>query len=383
LPSALETKITEIEEALKSYVSLLQEKNTNATCDSSCLTLDHYGCSGFTKKPESLKSLKNFGPGDGCRSCANEERQLVVDGSSYFTSAPLSKGYLFTKNRVSSFVAADVCFSYSTLNSKIALDSKKSLDNEDPASWRYIGFPSSVFRTFPAIVKTSCDTYDPRIRNWYLAATSTPKDVVIIIDASGSMARDGPAREKLMRETAQIIVDSLSPNDYFNVVTYSTEANFLDLDKKYLIPATAENKKKFKKMIANLGAKGDTNIVDGLELGLQAFKNKIPFSDEKPTSNCRKSAVFLTDGAKDPSQTKEMVLDAASKFQEEGIAVFTYSIGKSAYHFSARDYSCAAGGFWGPITEFGNIRSQLSNFFMYFEIQSSARATEPTIVWSE
>merc|ERR1719149_215764 len=32
-----------------------------------------------------------------------------------------------------------------------------------------------------------CDAYDPRYRPWYAAAASGPKDVVLVIDTSGSM----------------------------------------------------------------------------------------------------------------------------------------------------------------------------------------------------
>jgi hypothetical protein len=35
------------------------------------------------------------------------------------------------------------------------------------------------------------DDYDPRMRPWYIAATSGPKNVVIIIDGSSSMKKNG------------------------------------------------------------------------------------------------------------------------------------------------------------------------------------------------
>lgn len=53
--------------------------------------------------------------------------------------------------------------------------------------WQYFGSTAGVFRLFPG---SEWDTnfagfyndYDPRLRPWYIAATSGPKDVVIVLD---------------------------------------------------------------------------------------------------------------------------------------------------------------------------------------------------------
>lgn len=53
--------------------------------------------------------------------------------------------------------------------------------------WQYYGSTAGVFRLFPG---REWDTnfagfyndYDPRLRPWYIAATSGPKDVVIVLD---------------------------------------------------------------------------------------------------------------------------------------------------------------------------------------------------------
>ena len=41
-------------------------------------------------------------------------------------------------------------------------------------------------------------SYDPRFRPWYVSAASGPKDIVIVLDVSGSM--DGNGRLKLLKE---------------------------------------------------------------------------------------------------------------------------------------------------------------------------------------
>ncbi len=52
----------------------------------------------------------------------------------------------------------------------------------------YIGAHNGVFRIFPARQAAVCDAYDNRKRPWYIAASSGPKDLIIILDISGSMS---------------------------------------------------------------------------------------------------------------------------------------------------------------------------------------------------
>ena len=61
--------------------------------------------------------------------------------------------------------------------------------------WQYFGSEEGLVRLYPG---REWDTnfvgfyndYDPRVRPWYIAATSGPKDVVIILDCRYSTARE-------------------------------------------------------------------------------------------------------------------------------------------------------------------------------------------------
>jgi Mg-chelatase subunit ChlD len=55
-----------------------------------------------------------------------------------------------------------------------------------------------MWRLYPADRQETCYTFDPRVRPWYVAATSGPKDVIIVIDKSGSM--DAHSRWRLTKE---------------------------------------------------------------------------------------------------------------------------------------------------------------------------------------
>ena len=54
----------------------------------------------------------------------------------------------------------------------------------------YFGGHNGAFRIYPARHSETCGSYDTRERPWYVAASSGPKDVVLVLDTSGSMASE-------------------------------------------------------------------------------------------------------------------------------------------------------------------------------------------------
>lgn len=53
----------------------------------------------------------------------------------------------------------------------------------------------------------------------YIQAATSPKDIVILMDASGSMTG---LRMEIARHTVRVIIKTLSDDDFFNVIVVNT-----------------------------------------------------------------------------------------------------------------------------------------------------------------
>lgn len=102
----------------------------------------------------------------------------------------------------------------------------------DPSlSWQFFGSSTGFLRRYPGIswppedLSTLQDSqavvrrpYDFRSSAWYVGAATSPKDIAILLDASGSMAGH---RANLARATVEAILDTLTDNDFVNIFRFS------------------------------------------------------------------------------------------------------------------------------------------------------------------
>lgn len=83
------------------------------------------------------------------------------------------------------------------------------------------------------------DWYDARMRPWYVGAATSPKDVVILVDNSGSIKMTEP--NSLTQLVVRNLLDTLGPDDFVNVLLFQEEVHALvpGMDDK-LVPVGIE-----------------------------------------------------------------------------------------------------------------------------------------------
>ena len=107
------------------------------------------------------------------------------------------------------------------------------------------------------------------------------KDIVFVLDTSGSMAEEG----KMEKARAALLfgIRTLRDGDKFNVVSFAGEERLMERE---LITANAAGKKRAEEFIAKLRPTGGTNINDSLIASMKQFDKS-----DRP-----KMLVFMTDG---------------------------------------------------------------------------------------
>lgn len=95
--------------------------------------------------------------------------------------------------------------------------------NDPSLSWQFFGSSTGFMRQFPASKwkkDETVDLYDCRLRSWYMEAATSPKDVIILMDTSGSMLGQ---RLDISKHVVNTILDTLGTNDFVNILTFDKE----------------------------------------------------------------------------------------------------------------------------------------------------------------
>ena len=138
-----------------------------------------------------------------------------------------------------------------------------------------------------------------------------PKDVVFVVDTSGSMA--GPKLQQA-KKALEFCVENLNNEDRFEIVRFSTEAEPLF---GKLVDADPEHRKRASNFIADLKPIGGTAIADALQSALKARTEKT----ERPFL-----IIFLTDGL--PTVGTRNPDEIVAEVKKAGSArIFSFGIG--------------------------------------------------------
>ncbi|NWR16528.1 CA2D4 protein, partial [Emberiza fucata] len=94
-----------------------------------------------------------------------------------------------------------------------------NFERDPTLTWQYFGSSTGFFRLYPGIKwlpdENGVISFDCRNRGWYIQAATSPKDIVIIVDVSGSMKG---LRMTIAKHTIVTILDTLGENDFVNII---------------------------------------------------------------------------------------------------------------------------------------------------------------------
>ncbi|XP_074645886.1 voltage-dependent calcium channel subunit alpha-2/delta-3-like [Tubulanus polymorphus] len=239
--------------------------------------------------------------------------------------------------------------------------------NDPGLSWQYFGSASGFFRIYPGMKwhYADIDLYDARMQPWYIEAATSPKDVVLIVDSSGSMTG---LRLEIAKATVRKILDTLSDNDYFNIIAFNKTYHYIDpCAKDRLIPATPDNKLRVKGNLDNIWTCDMANWEEAIS---QAYELLMAAKGKPDSANCNQAIMIITDGAPD-SFASTFEKYTLNKPENKKIRVFTYLIGREVNAVDIRNVrwmACKHKGFYTHISTLADVEENVQYYFQRLAI---------------
>nr|XP_019926041.2 VWFA and cache domain-containing protein 1 isoform X1 [Crassostrea gigas] len=203
-------------------------------------------------------------------------------------------------------------------STKVLEAMKKNL-NVKHLQFQYIGLKSGLYINYPATKLTDCDTYDPRFRPYYVSTTtSTPRDVVVVVETSASIRGEYLFEAK---HAALTVMESMGVNDRFGLVVFNDIAKTLvGCYENQLVPVTSATKKSMREFLTSQIGEGGANYAAALRKAFMFFKS----STEGLTRD--QILLFVTDGGNSGGNPLEVIRDENQALQNR-VLINTYGLG--------------------------------------------------------
>ena len=167
---------------------------------------------------------------------------------------------------------------------------------------------------------------------------SLPRELILVIDTSGSMAGDSIVQAK---NALLYALNGLKPEDRFNIIEFNSELSQLSA---IPLAATSSNLSRARQFVSRLQADGGTEMA----LALDAALPKSMANEATESSQPLRQVIFMTDG----SVGNEQALFDLIRYQIGESRLFTVGIGSAPNsHFMQRAAELGRGTF----TYIGNV----------------------------
>ena len=177
------------------------------------------------------------------------------------------------------------------------------------------------------------------------------KDVVFVVDTSGSMADEGKMEKA--RSALLYGVNILRPQDRFNVISFAGEEHLMEVG---LIPADEKGRQRGAAFVKALKPVGGTNINQSLLASLRQFSDT---DRERP-----KIIVFMTDGLPTVDETRvPNIVENVRKATKPGVRLFTFGVGYNVNTALLDKLAAENGGVADYVEPKEDLEVKVSNFF--------------------
>ncbi|XP_070491988.1 voltage-dependent calcium channel subunit alpha-2/delta-3 isoform X2 [Chironomus tepperi] len=246
--------------------------------------------------------------------------------------------------------------------------------------WQYFCSSTGFLRQFPATKWKfdPVDLYDCRMRHWYIGAANSQKDVVILIDNSGSMTGQ---KKDIARHIVENILDTLTPNDFVNIFTFSNEIrDVIECFGDTLVQANSANIRIMKEALHHI----ETNELANFSAAFtRAFDTLTEYRDSRDGANCNQAIMLISDGLPIPVDDVFEVYNWKDKPMIP-VRVFTYLIGREVPDVTnIKNMACDNRGYYVHLSTLAEVREQVLQYIPVMARPLVLNRTDHPIVWSQ
>ncbi|KAK9744952.1 Cache domain [Popillia japonica] len=168
-------------------------------------------------------------------------RELQMEYKPHFDEY-VNLDFSVIRSTVSVYVRDNIVLNNIRWSEPLDLTFKCNARKDPTLIWQYFASSSGFMRMYPAMKwpdELYNKTYDHRTRSWYTESMTSPKDMIILLDRSGSMTG---RRRIISRQIVHDILDTLADNDYVNVFTFANSTEpLITCFNDTLVQANEEN----------------------------------------------------------------------------------------------------------------------------------------------
>ncbi|XP_028032145.1 uncharacterized protein LOC114244507 [Bombyx mandarina] len=157
-------------------------------------------------------------------------------------------------------------------------------------------YPAALWDDMHQLKLNTDDVYDCRLRSWYVSAGGAPRDVLVLLDASGSM--NGSSNQVIAEEFTLALLSALTDDDQVNVLYFNEKVNSLiQCFNQKMVPANHVNSAAMMEELREYTKVNETKVDYALKYAIKLLRKQRLIRD-RPKS-CQQAIVLLTDSMYD------------------------------------------------------------------------------------
>merc|ERR1712079_538948 len=290
--------------------------------------------------------------------------RMVLTANNHFDGIPVNTSFSTVHVPTNVFDGEPKVINAIDWSRKLDETFKDNYEKDPSLSWQYFGSSTGFLRQYPAMKwledsEADPDMYDARMRDWYIKAAASPKDIVILLDTSGSMTG---LRKEIAKHVVINIMDTLGEDDFVTVLTFSDETKplvdcFTDSEgEAELVQATNENIAEFTEAINNIETMEIANFTSALTAAFTLLER---YRTKKIGAEANQAIMLVTDGV---PYTYETIFQEYNQ-PHKPVRVFTYLIGREISDLEAAKWmACENKGYFTHVTTLAEEKEQVLKY---------------------